>query len=412
MWEIHFLGMYASNNSWLLLETITRERFGLNDQDAEFQDMMRGFDNKVYQMDKKMWEFGQLALGMNLADTFEENEPQSILVKLQQSEKGREWFRKFMDYMETDDIGGWRMRRFTDFTEPYWLEDPATPIGLVKDNIIKGASYDLEATRAANTTKREAAIAAFLKRVPPEEKGLFEGLIQLAGKASSYSEEHNLYCELIVHALMRRGYLAMGRRLAEKGTIDTPDDVFMMNPDEIDRVIMVPESNDMRWVTKRRRAAWEEAFKNPGPPVFTNRASIEEAIELDLLPSKDVIALKITVGETPRVKPELKADLWGLCGCSGEVEGTARVVVIYEDLKKVQPGDILVCPSTNPAWTPVFGLVKGVITDTGGTLCHTAIIGREYGVPTIVNAQQATSKIKSGQKIRMDAANGAIYILG
>ncbi len=412
MWEIHFMGMYSSHNAWMLLEAISRERFGLGDQDAEFQDMMRGFDNKVYQMDKKMWEFGQLAIEMNLADLFKENEPQSILVKLRQSEKGREWFRKFMDYMETDDIGGWRMRSFTDFTEPYWLEDPATPVGLVKDNIIRGVSYDLEATRAEIAIKREHAITAFLNRVPLEEKGLFEGLIRLAGKASSYSEEHDLYCELIVHALMRRGYLALGRRLAEKGTIDTPDDVFMMNPDEIDRVIMVPESHDMRWITRRRRSAWEEAHKNPNPPVFTRRASIEEALQLDLLPSRDAIAIKITVGEMPQPKPGLKADLWGLCGCSGKAEGTARVVVVYDDLKKVQPGDILVCPSTNPAWTPVFGLVKGVITDTGGTLCHAAIIGREYGVPTIVNTQQATSMIKTGQQIKMDAANGAIYILG
>ena len=412
MWEIHFLGQYAANNAWLLLEAMTKERFGLRDQDPEFQDMMRGFDNKVYQMDKKIWEFGQLAIEMGLEYIFKENEPQSILTRLQQSEKGKEWFKKFMDYMETDDVGGWRMRRFTDFTEPYWLEDPATPIGLMKDNIMRGAGYDLEAIRAEVAKKREATIAAFLNRVPTQEKDLFEAMIRLSGKVSSYSEEHDLYCELIVQSLMRRGYLAMGRRLAQEGTIDIPEDVFMMNPDEIDRVMMVPKACDMRWVTRRRRAAWEEWQKNPNPALLTDRASEDEAIEMDLMPSGDVIAIKIIVGEMPQPKPELKADLWGICGCSGESEGTARVVVVYEDLKKVQPGDILVCPGINPAWTPVFGLVGGVITDTGGTLCHAAIIGREYGVPTIVNTQYATSKIKSGQRVRLDATNGAIYILG
>ena len=411
MWEIHHMGMYSSHNAWMLLEALTEERFGLSDKAPEFQDMMRGFDNKIYQMDKKMWEFGRLTFDMRLEDIFKENEPQMILTKLQQSEKGKEWFNKFMDYMETDDVGGWRMRRFTDFTEPYWLEAPATPIGLVKDNVMRGAAYDLEATRAKIAAKREVAIAAFLSRVPAEEKDLFEGLIRLSGKVSSFSEEHDLYCELIAHSLMRRGYLAMGKRLAAKGTIDNPDDIFMMNPDEIDRVIMVPDKSDMRWITRRRKAAWQEAHKKPNPPLFTTRASIEEAAALDLLPSRDPIALKITIGEIPRPKQGLMADLWGICGCSGEAEGTARVVVVYEDLKNVKRGDILVCPSANPAWTPVFGLVKGVITDTGGTLCHAAIIGREYGVPTIVNTKQATSMIKSGQRVRMDAANGAIYIL-
>lgn len=411
MWEIHFIGMYTSFNTWLLLEALTKERFGLSDQEAEFQDMMRGFDNKIYQMDKKLWEFGQLAVEMKLANIFKENKPPAILTKLKQSEKGKQWLKQFMDYMTTDEIGGWRMQHFTDFNEPYWLEDPATPIGLVKDSIMRGNSYDLEATRVEIAKKRRAAIAAFLKKVPPEEKELFQGLIALAGKSSSYSEEHDLYCELSIHALMRRGYLAMGRRLARSGTIDNPDDILMLNPDEIDRVIMVPEAHDMRWITRRRRADWEKAHKTTNPLVLTKRASLEEAVELDLLPSRDAIAIKIVVGEMPQPKPKLKADLWGICGCPGQAEGTARVVTKYEDLKKVQPGDILVCPSTNPTWTSVFGLVNGVITDTGGTLCHAAIIGREYGVPTIVNAKAATEKIKTGQRVKIDATNGAVYIL-
>ena len=153
-------------------------------------DQLRGFkyalrdlnvEYKVYQMDKRIWEFGQLAIEMNLEDTFKENKPQSILAKLQKSEKGKEWFKKFMDYMKTDDVGGWRMRHFTDFNEPYWLEDPATPIGLVKDNIERDDDYDMEAIRLKLAGKREAAIASFLSRVPPDERDKFERLLRLAG---------------------------------------------------------------------------------------------------------------------------------------------------------------------------------------------------------------------------------------
>jgi len=348
---------------------------------------------------------------MGLENLFTENDPQSIVSKLQQSEKGQEWFNKFMNYMETDEVGGWRMRRATDLNEPYWLEDPATPIGLVKDYVERGTSYDLEATRAELSTKREEAIAEFISRVPADEKDLWEGLIRLSGKASSYSEEHNLYCELMAHAFMRRGYLAMGRRLVQKGTIDTPEDIFMLNPEEIDRVILVPEYHDMRWITKRRKAAWEEWCTRPNPPMFTERASPEEAVGMDLLPSGDAMAIKIVLGELPEVKAELNADLWGLCGCAGEAEGIARVCFVYEDLKNLRPGEILVCPSTNTSWTPVFGSVKGVITDAGGTLCHAAIIGREYGVPTVCNTREGTAKIKSGQRVRINANEGAIFFL-
>lgn len=411
MWEIHFVPLYAANYAWLLLDQMCRERFGIRDQDPAFQDMIRGFPNKVYDMDRDMWQFGKLAVEMGLEDLFRENEPPSILTKLQETEKGKEWFGKFIHYMETDEVGGWRMRRFSDFNEPYWLEDPATPIGLVRDHVVKGTSYDLEATRAELADKREAAISDFLSRVPEEEKDLWEGLIRLAGKASSYSEEHNLYCELMGHSFMRRGYLGMGRRLTEKGAIDAPEDIFMLSPEEIDRVMFVPEYHDMRWITRRRKAAWESWCAKPNPPMLTERSSPEEAVGMDLLPSGDAMAIKIVLGELPEVKPELNADLWGLCGCGGEAEGTARVCFVYEDLRNLKAGEILVCPSTNAAWTPVFSLVQGVITDAGGTLCHAAIIGREYGVPTIVNTREGTAKIKSGQRIRINANEGAIFIL-
>jgi len=304
------------------------------------------------------------------------------------------------------------MRRMADFTEPYWLEDPATPIGVVKGYVEKGVDYDLEATRAELSARREKAIAEFLSRVPAEEKDVWEGLIRLAGKSSSYSEEHNLYCELMAHALMRRGYLAMGRRLVQKGTMDAPEDIFMLNPEEIDRVMLVPEYHDMRWITKRRKAAWEEEVRTmSNPPMFTDRAGPEEAVGMDLMPSGDSMAIKLVIGELPTVKPELKADLWGVCGSAGETEGIARVCFVYDDLKNIRPGEILVCPSTNSSWTPIFNSISGVITDAGGTLSHAAIIGREYNLPTIINTREGTSKIKTGMRIRINANEGAIFIL-
>jgi len=411
MWEIHHEGLFSSHAAYLFLTQKCQEDLGISDQDHEFQDMLVGFPNKVYDVDKDMWQFGKVAAEMGLGDMFKENEPEAIVSKLQETDKGKEWFKKFMDYLETDEVGGWRMRRGNDFTEPYWLEDPATPIGVVRDYIMGGADYNLEATRAKHAKRREEAIAAFLAKVPPDKKETYKSYIRLAGKISAFSEEHALYCELMSQALMRRGYLAMGRRIAEKGAIDKPEDIFMLCPDEIDRVMMVPESYDMRWITRRRRAEWEEWCTRPNPPFITDRSSFEEAAMKDLLASEDPIGMKVVIGDLPVAKPELGADLFGLCGCAGEAEGIARLAINYEDLKHVQPGEILVCPNTNSAWTPVFGIIKGVIADSGGTLAHTAIIGREYGIPTIVNTREGTAKIKTGQRIRMDAKDGAVYIL-
>jgi pyruvate,water dikinase len=407
--EIHFEGLYTSNYGWILLEDLMKERFYINDQSPEFTDMMRGFDNKIYQVDRQLWEFGRFASEMGLADIFRENDPKAVISKLEETDRGKDWVKKFLEFLQVE---GWRMLSLTDFTEPYWLEEPSIPLEIVRQFIIKGTSFALDDIRRDLTIKRESAVAALLAKVQPDEKEVFGSLIGLAQKCSSYSEEHDLYCELYINALLRRAYLEIGKRLAQAGSIDKPEDILMLNFDEIERVIIRPDRLDMRSITRARNAMWAQWRTMPLPPVITNRSSIEEAFALDMMPAKDAVGMKVVVGELPVVKPELNADLYGLCGSPGVVEGVARVVRSYEELQKVQPGEIIVCPASNPSWTPVFGIIKGVVADRGGTLSHTAIIGREFGIPVVVNTFQATAKIKTGQRIRVDGNAGTVHILG
>jgi phosphohistidine swiveling domain-containing protein len=411
MWEIHFIGLYASFMAWLLAEDVCKEKLGLRDTDALFQDMMRGFDNKVYEMNQRLWEFGREAGSMGLEELFVNHPPEEIVSRLTQTENGRQWYKDLIQYLETDEVGGWRMRRSNDLTEPYWLEDLKIPIGIIKASMIRGAEFPLCQTRERLIEKREAAIAYNLAKIPRDKKKFFKGLVRLAGKASAYSQEHDLYCELMAQALTRRGYMAMGRRLVASNTIDQPEDIFMLNPEEIDRVIMVPEHHDMRFVTRRRRATWEAWMKQPNSPLITDRSGFDEAVKKDLLPSGDVIALKIVVGEIPKPKPKLGADIYGLCGSPGQAEGPARIAFNDEDLESVQPGDIVVCPGAGATWALIFDIVGGVVTDRGGTLSHAASIGREYEVPTIVNTFEGTARIKDGQRLRIDADEGAVFIL-
>ena len=82
---------------------------------------------------------------------------------------------------------------------------------------------------------------------------MFKSLINLAQQAAAYSEEHDLFCEMTTMGLLRWGYLEIGKWLADQGCIDRPDDVFMMNTNEIESSVMVPGKADMRWLTRRRR---------------------------------------------------------------------------------------------------------------------------------------------------------------
>ena len=408
MWEIHFQGMYVAYNAWLILEDLCKKRFGMGDQSPEFQKLLIGFDNKVFQVDKRLWQLGRLAVEKGLGDIFETYEARDIILKLEQIETGNEWLKEFRDFLLED---GWRMQRMAEINEPTWIEDPTPPISAIKGFIAKGGDFVLDKVRESLAKEREEAVASLLLRVSDEEKEQFEALIRLAQKASSYTEEHDHYLDMYSHALMRRGLLGIGRRLAQAGTIGKPDDVFYLNPVEVESVMLVPEAHKLQYIANRRRAEWEEWQKAPNPSVITDRNSLEEAIEKDLLPARDAIAMKTSIGEMPKVRPELKADLYGITGAPGVAEGPARVILSYEQLGDVQEGDILVAPATAPSWTPVFGLIKGIVIDRGGTLCHAAIVGREYGLPTVVNTFEGTAKIKTGQRIKVDANEGAVYIL-
>jgi len=409
-WEIHFVGMYVAYNAWLLLEELCKEMFNLSDQDPEFQKMLIGFDNKIYQNDKDLWQFAQDAMKTGLADIFLTTEPKADLVipKLEQTDAGRDFVKRLRDWLYEN---GWRMQRMAEINEPAWVEDPSPVIFYIRNYIERGGGFDLEVTRQKLAEDREKAVAAMMERVPAEQKEWFLALIRLAQKASSYSEEHNWYLDLYAHAMIRRCCLGIGRRLTQAGTIDQPEDIFFVNPDEIEAVMLVPERHDLRYIVNRRRKEWEEWQTRPNPPVITSRASIEEAVMKDIVPAMDAIAIKIVVGEMPKVRPELKADLYGITGSPGVAEGRACVVMSYEELSRVQPGDILVAPCTYPSWTPIFSSISGVVIDRGGTLGHAAIVSREFGIPALINTFEATAKITTGMKVRVNATEGTLYIV-
>jgi pyruvate,water dikinase len=103
--------------------------------------------------------------------------------------------------------------------------------------------------------------------------------------------------------------------------------------------------------------------------------------------------------------------LKGFAGSPGIAEGRARIVLNLEDLNRLEDGEILVAPVTNPSWTPIFGRIAAAVSDIGGVMSHAAIVAREYGLPAVVGTGFATTVIKTGQRIRVDGSEGVVTIL-
>jgi phosphohistidine swiveling domain-containing protein len=408
MWEVHMYMMYGTYTAYILFENMCRELVGIDDTNPLFHKLITGFDNKVLQVDKTIWEFSRRAQQMGLASLFLESEPRDIAARLDAHPKGREYLAAFRAFLDED---GWRMQRMAEINVPTWIEDPTPALTTVKQFLAKGGEFNLEREREKLGRERREAEEAVLSKIAPEQKGWFTTLLRLAQKSGVFSEEHDHYLDLYAHAMIRRSSLALGRRLAGAGAIDAPDDVFFLIPDEIRKAAINPDQFNLRPVVAQRRAAWQDWSRTPNAPVILKDGFDMDQAMAVLVRSNDPIALKVVVGSMPIARPELKADLHGTCGSPGVAEGTARVILSEEHLDQVQPGDILVAATTSPSWTAVFSFIKGVVVDRGASLSHAAIVGREYGIPVLMNVFVGTQKVKSGQRVRVDANMGALYVL-
>jgi phosphohistidine swiveling domain-containing protein len=409
MWEIHMYMMYGVYTAFVLFEQMTKQLLGIDDTSPQFHKLTSGFDNKSFQVDKALFDLAKKAQAMGLKDVFLSTSAVTMKDALNASQKGQEFLKAFDDFMEKE--GGWRMERMAEINVPTWLEDPTPAFNVIKMSLDKGVDYSLDEERKKHEAERLATEKEVLEKIAPEQRGWFKTILALAQNSAWFSEEHNHYLDLYAHAMIRRSTLGVGRRLTKEGTIDTPEDIFFLIPDEVRKVGINPGMFDLRPIVSRRKADWQGWCERGNVPMIMKEGfAIEDAMK-GLVESLDPIALKVVVGTMPVARPELKADLYGVCGSPGVIEGKVKVVWTENELSKIEKGDILVAPTTSPSWTPVFSLLGGVIVDRGASLSHAAIVGREFGIPVVMNVFEGTKLLKDGMKVRLDANMGTVYIL-
>ena len=405
MWEIHMYMMYGVYTAFILFENVCKDLLGIDDTKPQFQRLLRGFDNKAFQVDRELWQFARKANDMGVGSAFK-GTAGDVIPTLEQSAAGQKWLGEFRAFLNVD---GWRMQRMAEANLPTWIEDPTPAIANVQLYLNKGGKFNLDDERKKLAAERTDAEKQVLERVPSAQRDWFKTMLALAQRASSFSEEHNHYLDLYTHSMIRRSCMAIGKKLAQAGTIDTADDIFFLMPDEVRKVGIAPEFHNLHPIVNQRRDDWQSWQKNENPP-FIGKIDMMAAIG-ELVKSNDPIALKVVVGAMPQPQPELNADLYGICGSSGVAEGTAKVILDEAELRNIQQGDILIAASTAPSWTPVFSLLAGVVVDRGASLSHAAIVGREYGIPVVMNCFEGTKKIKTGQRVRVDGDRGLVFVV-
>lgn len=184
--------------------------------------------------------------------------------------------------------------------------------------------------------------------------------------------------------VLRRLLREYGRRLADAGVLDTPDDVFYLLVDELD-----PYPKHATEIAARRRAERERLTGIVPPAIFSGSWRPASALASVLNP-----------GES----------LHGLGVCGGRVRGRVRIVR-PETIDDLEPGEILVAEVTDVGYTAAFGYAAAVVTELGGPMSHAAVVAREFGFPCVVDVEGATRRLAPGALIEVDGATGAIHVL-
>jgi pyruvate,water dikinase len=242
-------------------------------------------------------------------------------------------------------------------------------------------------------------------------------MLGLAHQVFPYVEDHKFYCEHWLTSSFFNKIREFGALLARADLLDDAEDVFHLSRAEIREAL-----SDLR-------LAWSIGGEVAGkdywrPMIATRKAGLAELAKWDaptaLGPAPEIVTDPMVIMlwgvTTERVASWLKQtdgdnELTGFAASPGIVEGVARVVATVDDIARVKDGDILVCAVTAPSWAPIFGRIKGAVSDIGGTMSHAAIVAREYGLPAVVGTGNGTKRIKDGQRIRVDGAAGRVSIL-
>lgn len=291
---------------------------------------------------------------------------------------------------------GWRAESWGLPHIPTWAEDPAVPIALI-GKYAADASHSPAAAMERSRQQHREAMAEVESRLSGDALEEFKARVAACELHVPISEGR-AHWQLTIVGSVRVPTLALGRKLVAAGALEEPNDAFFLSTAELREVARNPVPSTRETVARRKAdLALQERMS---PPPFLGAPPSE-------MPQMAIISKFFGVGVVP--SPDAKT-VKGNPASRGVVRGRARIVRDLSEAARLQEGDILVCPSTAPPWTPLFAIAAAIVTDTGGILSHSAICAREYGLPCIVGTQEGTRKIPDGAMITVDATEGVVHI--
>jgi pyruvate,water dikinase len=420
MWHHHFEFLLLGYGAYLTFFAFCKKAFP-EITDQTIARMVAGMEAEIFRPDDELRRLARRAVELGVDAKFQQQVPANDIIKtLQQSgEPGRAW----LEELEISRHPWFNINVGDGFYHYHraWNDDLSMPFACLPEYIKRVKSGEsLERPIERLRAERQELIEGYRELLnTDEDRAAYDQMITLAHRVFPYVEGHKFYCEHWYTNLFFNKIREFGALLAAHGFFPNAEDAFQLSHYELELAIVdlmtswsngSPPRGPAQWpnIVAERRAALALWAKHETPPA--------------LGPVPDVIddpAIVMLWGITrENLDAWLSADaggnsneIKGFAASSGVVEGPARIVKSVEEISRLKQGDILVCQITNPTWAPIFQTIVAAVSDIGGSMSHAAIVAREYGLPAVVGTGNATSRIKDGQRIRVDGGRGIVTIL-
>lgn len=394
--QVDTLGAGAGSEG---LFTQVYNRFALREGDPPAATLLLGADSTPIRAEKALYDLGQRCredseLAAYLLDTPSRQLAAELAGEQPLLGERSEWQRRMRQYLAEYGHTIYEL----DFAKPVPADDPLPLLETLK-LYVRGEGTNPHERQRTLLERREAAVQATLGRARGLKLRLLRWTLGLA-QSFSQAREDSIFDIGLGYPTLRRLLHELGRRLAKAGVIAEPGDIYWLEHDEVERSAAAldrgtaPESLIPQ--VKERMASWR-AKRQLAPP--------------HQLPEKGrVMGIKVDAFMPVGAEEQLGNRLKGVAASPGQVTDTACVLLGPDDFDQMRAGAILVAEVTTPAWTPLFAMASGVVTDIGGPLSHGSIVAREYGIPAVLGTGVATRRIRSGQQVTVDGTAGEVIL--
>jgi pyruvate,water dikinase len=403
-WKIHWMLNFSQLSATLALRGTLGAALGGEDKiTPKHEEILGRLQNSSSDRNwdgiTKLWELKEEVKGdPALGAAFKNEAGADILAALQDTERGRKFLEEGLKAYQRE--FGWHAVWSHEFIYPSRFETPEPVLDVIKGYL--DSDYDPRPVVANLEEDIKKATAELVEGIPDgEAKDALIAANEINLKMAPLTPDHHFYIDQGTHQHVRVVLIRIGQKLVEMGLLEQPDDTIMLKYNEL-RYLMGDPSFDAKSIVAERRAVREkqQAIR---PPDFIGTVT-ESQLEFPYLNLWGF-------PEKLQFDTETKGKVEGLGVSPGVVEGTAKVVFTPAEFDQVKSGDILVCQMTNPAWTPLFAIISGIVCDAGGMVAHPAVMAREFGIPGVTGTGVATREIKTGDRIRVDGSEGVVEIL-